>query len=99
MGCTISFKICFLFLALLAYNEAHQPAVPKLRPPSVPLVTHDPYFSIWSGADKLTDDATRHWTRAKHSLVSLIRIDNKCYRLMGDEPKSLAPMEQSNLQV
>jgi hypothetical protein len=70
-----------------------------LRPPAVPLVTADPYLSIWSEADRLTDDATRHWTHREHPLVSLIRIDGKAYRLMGNDPKEVPPMEQVGLQV
>ena len=59
------------------------------RPPAVPLVTYDPFLSIWSEADHLNDATTKHWTQHDHSLVSLIRIDGKTYRLMGAEPKNV----------
>jgi len=45
-------------LAFLSLFVAASSAVAQDRPPAVPLVVYDPYFSIWSMSDKLTDSNT-----------------------------------------
>jgi hypothetical protein len=89
----LSLVCCFLAVASIGSKAE------TLRPPSVPLVACDPYFSIWSPADKLTDADTTHWTGKPQRLTSLIRIDGAPFRLMGNEPAAVPALPQSGVEV
>jgi len=85
-----------LFLALCVPRAN---AAEPFRPPAVPLVTHDPYFSLWSPSDRLTDADTMHWTGAPQRLANLIRIDGKGFRVIGKEPTTIPALPQTALAV
>lgn len=55
--------------------------------PSYPLITHDPYFSIWSATDQVNTAVTRHWTGAEQSLTGIIKVDGIPYSFLGATSK------------
>jgi len=89
----------FTLLLLFGSSLALQGQTAPMRPPAVPLVTHDPYFSIWSFNDRLTGGVTHHWTGAPQPLTGLIRVDGKTFRFAGAEPRDLPAIGQTKLTV
>lgn len=74
----------------------------SFRPPAVPLVAIDPFFSLWSFADRLADETTRHWTGAPQPMVGMVRIDGELLLLCGsvhDELLRIDPLPQTGLEV
>ena len=87
------FALTLLFTPLLAAQTGQE------RAPAVPLIAHDPYFSVWSIYDKLTDGPTRHWTGSEQPMNGLLRIDGKPYRFMGDGLRDVPAMQQTGLEI
>ena len=98
-----SFRLAAALSGFTLAAWAQTPA--PLRPPAVPLVAHDPYFSVWSAADRLTDTSPTHWTGKPNSLAALVRVDGRVYSLTGAIGRggrgipAPDPMAQTRLEV
>ncbi len=86
-------------ITALATTQFLHAAVETLRPPAVPLVACDPYFSIWSPGDKLNEVRTEHWTGKPHRLTSAVQIDGKTFRVMGAASATTAALPQTQVEV
>ncbi len=65
------------------------------RAASIPLVTHDPFFSIWSPFDRLHDGAPVHWGGAKQEMKGSLMVDGKKYTFLGFSDRTYLPPQTS----
>lgn len=69
----------------------------KLRLPAVPLVTHTPYFNIWSMDDVPNRTPTCHWTGKHQPLQGTLRVGKREYGFLGET--SAFPMQMRSMEV
>jgi len=55
------------------------------RAASIPLITHDPYFSIWCPYDSLNGGDPQHWSGLRQKLRGYVHADNETYCFLGDK--------------
>ena len=86
-------------VAVLSTLDLPAKNVETFRPPAVPLVSCDPFFSVWSAADTLTEKETTHWGGAKQPVSITLTADGKTWRLCGLEPQSIPALPQTGVKV
>ena len=55
----------------------------KFRPAAVPLITVDPFFSVWSCNDALYSSPTEHWSGKSCPIVAGVYVDNAFHSVAG----------------
>ena len=70
----------------------------KLRAPAIPLVTIDPFISIWSSSSCLNHAATEHWTGKENSIIGIAEIDGEKRLFLGYN-RDVKKLTQTSLDI
>ena len=68
----------------------------KLRAPAIPLITIDPYFSVWS-YDDINQVVPFHWTAKPNTILGTVNVDGTEYRFWGVSDDPVIP--QTGIQI
>lgn len=71
-------------------DKVFEPVTPNnLHLPATPIITADPYLSIWSQSDLLNEQDTKHISNNIHAIEGYIEVDGHLNRFMGAGNSSL----------
>ncbi len=68
----------------------------KLRAPAIPLITVDPYFSVWS-CECINETTSYHWTGSPNTITGTVTVDGEPFRFLGLSDAPAIP--QTDLQI
>lgn len=66
--------------------------------PAYPLFIKDPYFSVWSDSDILTEKETVFWTGKARGTYGIVNVDGKTYNFLG-KIDGVEPLCQTGVKV
>ena len=72
----------------------------KMRPPATPIITIDPYFSIWSEESILKNPV--HWTGKPNTMCGRVFVDGIEYHFMGNKTwweRNIHDMRLENTEI
>lgn len=70
----------------------------KLRAPMVPLITIDPYFSVWSRDEVINFYETEHWTNKPNNIIGTVFVDDKEYLFLGYD-RDILKLDQKSIDI
>lgn len=70
----------------------------KLRAPAVPLITVDPFFTVWSADTNLNHSKTEHWSGKGNSIIGTVNVDGKEYLFLGYH-RDIRKIKQVSLDI
>ncbi len=70
----------------------------KLRAPAVPLITVDPFFTVWAPDINLNYSKTEHWSGLGNSIIGTVNIDGKELLFLGYH-RDIHKIKQVSLEI
>lgn len=70
----------------------------KLRAPAIPLITVDPYFSVWSPDCKINHAKTEHWSGKGNSIIGTVETDGEKMLFLGYH-RDVKKINQTSLDI